>query len=265
MEVMLHSSTFLLPTIPADNDKLPSLTYSLVILNQSLPRFTPLLWKHAQLRVCADGGANRLHDDLPSFFPNEDVLAVRKTFKPDVIKGDMDSVRDDVLHFYSNLGTKIVDASHDQETTDLHKCVDYIHDLTDVDKSNLCILVVGALGGRFDHEIGNVNVLCRFSTTRIILMNDDCLIQLLPGTHHHEIHIQHSVEGPHCGLIPIGMPSRSTTTTGLQWDLTNTEMRFGGLVSTSNIVKENIITVHSESDLLWTISIRKPQFVQQNS
>lgn len=83
----------------------------------------------------------------------------------------------------------------------------------------LCILVAGALGGRFDHEIGNINVLCRFSTIRIILISDDCLIHLLPRTHHHEIHIQPTVEGPHCGLIPIGMPSGSTTTTGLQWDL----------------------------------------------
>lgn len=37
----------------------------------------------------------------------------------------------------------------------------------------------------------------------------------------------------------------------------NTEMRFGGLVSTSNIVKGDIITVQSDSDLLWTISIKK--------
>jgi hypothetical protein len=36
-----------------------------------------------------------------------------------------------------------------------------------------------------------------------------------------------------------------------------TEMSFGGLISTSNIVKEEKITVQSESDLLWTISIRK--------
>lgn len=86
-------------------------------------------------------------------------------------------------------------------------------------KCQLCILVAGALGGRFDHEIGNINVLCRFSSMRIILLSDDCLIHLLPKTHHHEIHIQSSVEGPHCGLIPIGMPSGSTTTTGLQWDL----------------------------------------------
>nr|XP_009765119.1 PREDICTED: thiamin pyrophosphokinase 1-like [Nicotiana sylvestris] len=121
----------------------------------------------------------------------------------------------------------------------------------------LCILATGALGGLFDHEMGNINVICRFSSMPIILLSDDCLIQLLPSTHHHKIHIQSSVEGPHCGLIPIGTAARRTTTTGLKWNLDKTEIRFGGLVSTSNIVKENIVTVQSESDLLWTISIKK--------
>ncbi|CAA0827067.1 Thiamine pyrophosphokinase 1, partial [Striga hermonthica] len=83
----------------------------------------------------------------------------------------------------------------------------------------LCILVAGALGGRFDHEVGNINVLCRFPNKRIILLSDDCLIQLLPSSCHHEIYIQPSVEGPHCGLIPICGPSKSSTTTGLQWNL----------------------------------------------
>ncbi|XP_073143261.1 thiamine pyrophosphokinase 1-like isoform X2 [Henckelia pumila] len=124
-------------------------------------------------------------------------------------------------------------------------------------KNVLCILVAGALGGRFDHEVGNINVICHFSSTRIVLLSDDCLIQLLPHSHHHEIHIQPSVEGPHCGLVPIGAPSKSTSTTGLEWNLTNTEMRFGVLISTSNIVKEDVITVRSDSNLLWTISIRK--------
>ncbi|XP_038681234.1 thiamine pyrophosphokinase 1-like isoform X2 [Tripterygium wilfordii] len=177
---------------------------------------------------------------------------------PDVIKGDMDSVRTEVLDFYAGLGTRIVDESHDQDTTDLHKCVAFIRDCTpDLEKANLCILVAGALGGRFDHEAGNINILYRFSTLRIILISDDCLIQLLLRTHHHEICIQSSVEGPHCGLIPIGIPSGSTSTTGLQWDLHNTEMSFGGLISTSNIVKGEKVTVRSDSDLLWTISIKK--------
>lgn len=256
-ELMHHSSTFLLRTIPHHHHG-PSLTYALVLLNQNLPRFTPLLWNHAQLRICADGGANRVFDDMPLLFPLEDASDVRRRYKPDVIKGDLDSIRTEVLNFYRNLGTEIIDKSHDQDTTDLHKCVTYIRDFSlDLDKSNLCILVAGALGGRFDHEMGNLNVLCNFSSLRIVLLSDDSLIHLLPRTHCHEIHIQTSVEGPHCGIIPLGMPSRSSTTSGLQWDLNNTEMRFGGLVSTSNLVTGEKVTVESDTDLLWTISIKK--------
>ncbi|CAK7348292.1 unnamed protein product [Dovyalis caffra] len=186
----------------------------------------------ARVRVCADGGANRVFDEMPRLIPSDDALDVRHSkgvhdascqsrleYKPDVIKGDMDSIRTEVLDFYANLGTEVIDESHDQDTTDLHKCVAYIRDFTpNLDKSNLCILVTGALGGRFDHEAGNINVLYRFSTMRLILLSDDCLIYLLPRTHRHEINIQSSVEGPHCGLIPIGMPSVSTTT-GLRWNL----------------------------------------------
>nr|KJB49947.1 hypothetical protein B456_008G146400 [Gossypium raimondii] len=184
MDLMHHSSCFLLPTIPLQ--RRPSLTYALLVLNQNLPRFTPLLWNHAQLHLCADGGANRLYDEMPLFFPQEGASDVRRRYKPDVIKGDMDSIRREVLEFYASL---------------------------------LCILVVGALGGRFDHEMGNLNVICRFSYMRIVLLSNDSLIHLLPRTYCHEIHIQTSVEGPHCGLIPIGTPSKSSTTTGLQWDL----------------------------------------------
>ncbi|XP_056855001.1 thiamine pyrophosphokinase 1-like [Raphanus sativus] len=174
-------------------------------------------------------------------------------------KGDMDSIRPDVLHFYLSLGTKVIDESHDQDTTDLDKCILYIRDSTlNQESSRLQILATGALGGRFDHEAGNLNVLYRYPDTRIILLSDDCLIQLLPKTHRHEIQIQPSLQGPHCGLIPMGTPSAKTTTTGLQWDLTDTEMRFGGLISTSNKVKGEKITVESDSDLLWTISIKKP-------
>lgn len=215
--------------------------------------------------MCADGGANRVYDEMPDLFPDEDASAIRNRYKPEAIRGDMDSIRPEVMDFYRTLGTKILDESHDQDTTDLHKCVSYIRDSTpELNNSNLCVLVAGALGGRFDHEIGNINVLCRFSDTRIILISDDCQIQLLPRTHCHEIHILSSVEGPHCGLIPIGMPSKSTTTTGLKWDLADTEMKFGGLISTSNIAKEETVTVRSDSDLLWTISIKKPGFASQH-
>ncbi|TQD72529.1 hypothetical protein C1H46_041936 [Malus baccata] len=46
MDLMSHSSAFLLPTLPPNQT--PSPTYALVVLNQSLPRFAPLLWNHEQ-------------------------------------------------------------------------------------------------------------------------------------------------------------------------------------------------------------------------
>ncbi|XP_062231229.1 thiamine pyrophosphokinase 3-like [Phragmites australis] len=253
---MRHSSSFLDPSSPAPPDDASS-SLALIVLNQRLPRFAPLLWSRAAVRVCADGGANRVFDGMPELIPGQDPDEVRARYKPDVIKGDMDSVRPDVKEYYSNLGTKIVDESHDQDTTDLHKCIAFITENSPVaDKSNLCILILGALGGRFDHEMGNINVLHLFPNTKIVLLSDDCLIFLLPRTHTHDIHIEPAVEGPTCGLIPIGTPSTSTTTTGLRWNLDNASMSYGGLISTSNIVEEDKVTIASDSDLIWTISLR---------
>uniref|UniRef100_A0A0D6R2Q7 Thiamine pyrophosphokinase n=1 Tax=Araucaria cunninghamii TaxID=56994 RepID=A0A0D6R2Q7_ARACU len=256
MEVMQHSVEFLTPT--AANCGGSGRVYALVVLNYELPSFTPALWNRAQLRLCADGGANRLFDQMAKFFPDEAPALVRQRFKPDVIKGDLDSIRPEVREFYDNMGSTILDESNDQDTTDLHKCVAFIKDCTpDLEKANLTVLVVGALGGRFDHELGNINVLYAFSAMRIVLLSNDSLLFLLPRTHCHEILVNPSVEGPHCGLIPLGRPSQSTTTSGLQWDLNMTPMGFGSLISTSNILKGEKVTVCSDVDLLWTTSIRK--------
>ncbi|CAL4950129.1 unnamed protein product [Urochloa decumbens] len=300
MDVMMHSSSFLLPKLhqPAST---PVKNYALVVLNQHLPRSMPRLWSHANLRICADGGANRIFDEMFQMTNDEDEKATRnrgldgngykcvvgmalalclvclipwlwcalervgqkgrlgKRYIPEIIEGDMDSIRPEVKLFYSSQGSKISDKSHNQETTDLHKCISRIHHHTpDHEKANLCVLVTGALGGRFDHEAANINVLYLFSDMRIVLLSDDCLIRLLPRTHRHELHIESSVEGPHCGLFPVGAPSSSTTNTGLKWNLSESKMRFGSMISTSNIVQSAKVTVQSDADLLWTISLRKP-------
>jgi thiamine pyrophosphokinase len=118
-------------------------------------------------------------------------------------------------------GVKIIDESHDQDTTDLHKCVIFIRDyVPDLDKNHIKLLVLGGLGGRFDHEAANINVLYTFATVlRIVLLSEESSLTLLPSGYLHEIHVNRSFEGPHCGLVPLGAPSTSSTTTGLHWNL----------------------------------------------
>ena len=65
----------------------------------------------------------------------------------------------------------------------------------------------------------NFNVLFSFPDLRIILLNDESMIYLLVKEICHHIHIDSELEGPHCGLVPIGAPSSCTTTTGLKWNL----------------------------------------------
>ena len=57
------------------------------------------LWRSSKLRVCADGAANRLHDALDD--------EARGGHLPDLIAGDLDSLRDDVAQFYAARGVPI--------------------------------------------------------------------------------------------------------------------------------------------------------------
>lgn len=71
----------------------------------------------ATLRICADGGANRLYER-----EQQGATACH----PHVIIGDLDSIRPEVAAHYRDRGTQVLDLSHDQDSTDLQKCVDYI-------------------------------------------------------------------------------------------------------------------------------------------
>lgn len=66
----------------------------------------------ATLRVCADGGANRLYDELHTMLPGgRPAEEVRAAHLPSVICGDLDSVRPDVLAYYSERGVVVDDQS----------------------------------------------------------------------------------------------------------------------------------------------------------
>lgn len=82
-------------------------------------------------------------------------------------------------------------------------------------------LRAGALGGRLDHTLSNLNTLYCYRHLNMALWGDGNLVRLLrAGT----ARIQPArAEGPTCGLVPLARPATASST-GLKWDLDNTHV-----------------------------------------
>jgi thiamine pyrophosphokinase len=93
------------------------------------------------LIICCDGGARHLWET---------------GIKPDVIIGDMDSIDPALLASYSTSGIKIIKHPANKDFTDTELALDYALGLKPES-----IFIWGALGGRIDHALANVFLLCK--------------------------------------------------------------------------------------------------------
>lgn len=204
----------------------------LILLNSggsSLARMLPL-WGHFGSVICADGGANFLYDSAPA--------SERGRFIPAAIKGDLDSLRPEVGEYYAARGCSVL-RDADQDTNDLEKCILLVQELQAAGNGRaehgVDVVVYGAFGGRFDQQMSSVHALYKFrdspSIMRIVLLGEGNAAQLLgPGKHRVALTAR---EGPGCSLLPIGGPC-VVSTKGLQWDMQQARLEFGGLISSSN-------------------------------
>lgn len=214
----------------------------LILNNQSLsPSLVQLLWNQSSKRICADGGANWLFDNMP------------RSAIPNAIHGDLDSVRPEVLDFYKGSGSHIFqDKSQDEH--DMEKCINKI---SEWGWESSVLYVAGVFGGRFDHEMANLNTAYRKRAifSRIVLLSTDTVGEILEGGDvKHQLLVNSQCQGPLCALLPIFGPSQSVWSKGLRWNIDGRPMEFGGLVSSSNEVSSAEIEVSSESPLLFTTS-----------
>lgn len=221
---------------------------ALILVNYELPReLMERLWFNASVRVCADGAINRLYS---TFDTDEE----RARFIPEFVRGDLDSVEDAVIEYYQRHGTRIV-KDHDQDTTDLEKCILLIQQNITLEQSEGAreVVVLGAFGGRLDHEFSHYHVLFKFSSIRLILLTPGrAAFVLVKGRHV----IQTKALGRSCGLIPLAGPAERVWTRGLEWDLdgqSTSSLTFGQFISTSNRIcsETEQVQVSTSSTLLW--------------
>lgn len=265
---------------------------ALIVLNMPISQppsqLFQSLWKasHENCRICADGGANRLYDATiphPVPVPSQDYIPTR-------IRGDLDSLRDDVRDYYASKGVSI---EHDpcQDTNDLDKALQVLccEKQEEDDNDSVVVnqvLIHGAFGGRFDQEMASFQALYKWGPKfdyQLWLYSDETCAVLIPANRKVEIrwpcyddHVlvlptssgtdtgtsissnsgSTMVEGPTCGLIPLGGRCDSITTTGLKWDLDGTiPLEFGGLVSSSNRILQPVVTIQASHPIVFTAEI----------
>ncbi|KFH65600.1 thiamine pyrophosphokinase [Podila verticillata NRRL 6337] len=242
--------------------------FALIILNQPILIQRHLfenVWRNATYRICADGGANRLHDLMKT---EEE----RAKFLPDFVRGDFDSLRDDVHDYYASKGVA-VEKIGEQYSTDFMKCVELVRERDSIQSStaaqgtqdtttatlsheqllsqNLNVVVLGGSGGRFDQSMSSIHHLYILSRERhATLVSDESIIVVL-GAGTYEITCNLEIEGPTCGIIPVGSSVAHLTTTGLRWDVENWETSFGTQISTSNALTGPNVTIHTDAPVVW--------------
>ncbi|KAH7072201.1 thiamine pyrophosphokinase [Paraphoma chrysanthemicola] len=224
----------------------------LLILNQPISHFEAFarLWRHTSYRICADGGANRLFDMFEG-----DMETEREHFLPNMIHGDLDSLRDDVRAYYAAHGVDVLQ-DHDQYSTDFGKTMNKISSRGPW-SSRKDVLILGTLAGRVDQGLGLLHEMIREETKhpglRLWLFSESNLSFILSSQHNTLRDLQSSkLFTENVGLVPVWGPA-IITTTGLEWDVDKWPTSMGSQVSTSNHVKADKVHVETDAPILFTI------------
>jgi thiamine pyrophosphokinase len=135
----------------------------------------------AELIICADSGAKYL---APS------------GRLPDVLVGDMDSIDDDLLEQMEAAGVKTLRAVAEKDETDGLLALDQAVMIGATE-----IVLLGALGGRVDHLLGNLMLLVRAAQkgVKAVIADDSCEIMAATGAT-----VIAGKAGETVSLLPIG-------------------------------------------------------------
>ena len=180
--------------------------------------YTKLLIHKNDTIICADSGYDH---------------AIKMNLSPSVLIGDLDSIKGSVKE-----DLKIIKYPTDKNFTDTELALQYAKE-----ENFENILILGAIGTRFDHTIANILLLTQF--TNAIILNENNKVQV--GT---DITLEEEV-GTIVSLIPISK-CVGIYTKNLKYQLVNATMEIGHSLGISNVMISSVanITVSSGAMLV---------------
>ncbi|MGK9475860.1 thiamine diphosphokinase [Melioribacter sp. OK-6-Me] len=164
--------------------------------------------------ICADGGANSAH---------------QLNVVPDVIIGDLDSITNENLRYFSGK-SKIVKQNR-QNDTDVEKAIKYAikNKFTD-------LFLIGATGSRLDHSFCNLGIMLKFyDEIQIKLLHRQSVLCVYEGN----VEIK-TLPGETISIYGFDRKTKITSR-GLKYPLKETSLPFGEKESTSNVALKDSI------------------------
>ncbi|MBI4856882.1 MAG: thiamine diphosphokinase [Acetobacterium woodii] len=160
--------------------------------------------------ICADGGAN---------------YAKELNVRPDIILGDMDSITEETKAFYQGREFLYFPPKKDETDTELA----IAHAIAIGAKE---VTILGGLGSRMDHSLGNIYLLKRFfdADIKAEIVNENNIIRLIGRTAEFQLPI-----GTVVSLLPIGGDVEGLTITGFEYPIDEGRMTMNNPYGISNV------------------------------
>ncbi len=189
--------------------------------------------------ICADGGAK---------------AALRFGLRPHHAIGDFDSVSDDELRQLEELGTQLQRHPPAKNETDLELALMFAAHLTQ-DEAIREIIVLGAMGGRIDHELANMMLLAMPSLQgcRVVIAHQPNEIMLIDARRSPTQLVVQGWAGDVVSLIPFGGDAVGIRTERLQYPLHDEPLLFGPARGVSNVMLGKSATVQVQSGMVLCV------------
>ena len=162
-----------------------------------------------------------------------------------VAVGDFDSASPEAVHAAERAGVRIERHAAEKDETDLELALDAAIDLWPAR-----ILVLAGRGGRLDHELASLLLLCseKYASAQIDALVGEALVHVVRGTRELE-----GVPGELVTLLPALGAAEGVRTDGLAYQLEGETLAPGSTRGVSNVFVESTARVALERGVLLAI------------
>lgn len=182
--------------------------------------------------ICADGAAKYL---------------MELNVLPDLLVGDLDSIHRDALKWIEKNHIKTEQFPVKKDMTDTELAVEFA-----IKKSPETINIIGAIGSRMDHSLGNIMLLYKIYKSgvkgRIINEINDITITDRP------ISIEGRI-GQTISILPIGGDAKGITLEGFEYPLRDHDINLGSSLGISNRFASNTGRISVREGIILIIKI----------